>query len=550
MGVQIKGLTEGKTMWEKEYIDFEFDGKCISEFGLVAVSDGDRYSFAASSEFSDETTEVKGYDGQHFWGTNLKAKKTTYSLATDGMTEEQLNAFKRHFQPGKYGKFIDSHLSHRYSYRRLAEVVEFKLIPFQVKKTLLGQEFYVNEYKGEARITFVQDDPYSYSEENYIEEINPETARAIYTNGIPVPQSWINNEGKQNINLVDSKGDILDIPDCHLGADYKIATKDGGGLVLDTGVEDSQSLMFYNPSNVDTSSTFVLTLNPEFTPINYTDWQPVYFCQIADNINITRMTNFTKAYNSIEGTIQKNINFNTHTLLAPIDDDYQYIFNYSTPNIIYSINRAIQIAWQCYQKEFTTILELEELLRDEIAHEHVLSWVMSVLYIIDHHVTSGKFTFINSNNQLDKTKLGPKLLLNNIGFPNASNAAFSKTTWFVYFNILMLLLLGKNINGNIAPEQAPNSWNGFYPLTIEFNGEKYESKVKYFYNLYNNSVESNLSWEEKSGDMNQSKYLLLDGGDTINQDGQCMSCHFIRFLKGGQPQTVANAKLKYKYTYV
>jgi hypothetical protein len=97
MGIQINTLTQGKNPWEKEYIDFEFDGKFLSEFNLVAVSDGDRYSFQTSPDFNDDVSEVKGVIGQHYWGTNFRTLKRTFSLSTDGMTEAELNAFKRHF---------------------------------------------------------------------------------------------------------------------------------------------------------------------------------------------------------------------------------------------------------------------------------------------------------------------------------------------------------------------------------------------------------------------------------------------------------------------
>ena len=72
MGVQVELLTKDKQTWETEFIDFQFNGKKISEFGMVAVSNGDRHSFGHSPTFEDETSEVEGYDGQYFWGTRLK----------------------------------------------------------------------------------------------------------------------------------------------------------------------------------------------------------------------------------------------------------------------------------------------------------------------------------------------------------------------------------------------------------------------------------------------------------------------------------------------
>ena len=41
------------------------------------------------------------------------------------MTEQDLNAFKNHFRPGKYGKFVEDHLAERYGYCRVSSVTNF-----------------------------------------------------------------------------------------------------------------------------------------------------------------------------------------------------------------------------------------------------------------------------------------------------------------------------------------------------------------------------------------------------------------------------------------
>ena len=72
MGIQVTELTQGKNCHEKEFIDFEFDGKHVSEFGMVAVADGGRHSFDAAPTFEDETSQVNGIDGKYYWGTNFR----------------------------------------------------------------------------------------------------------------------------------------------------------------------------------------------------------------------------------------------------------------------------------------------------------------------------------------------------------------------------------------------------------------------------------------------------------------------------------------------
>jgi hypothetical protein len=63
MGIQVSELTQGKTPWKKEFIDFEFDGKNVSEFGLVVAFGGDRLTLPAFPEFEDETSDVNGASG-------------------------------------------------------------------------------------------------------------------------------------------------------------------------------------------------------------------------------------------------------------------------------------------------------------------------------------------------------------------------------------------------------------------------------------------------------------------------------------------------------
>ena len=150
MGIQVEELTRNLMPWGKEYIDFSFAGRHISEFGLVAVTSGDRYQFAGSPQFEDETSNVNGVWGQYYWGTNFKTKTYSYSLATDGMTERQLEDFKYHFRPGHYGQFYEDAWFDRYCYVRIKAVVDFSFIPFQEEAEIAGVKFPSRIYKKNA----------------------------------------------------------------------------------------------------------------------------------------------------------------------------------------------------------------------------------------------------------------------------------------------------------------------------------------------------------------------------------------------------------------
>jgi hypothetical protein len=111
-------------------------------------------------------------------------------LSSDGLTEQDWNAFKLHFTPGKYGRFVENHLMHRYSYCRVADVAVLNVIPFKETHTAFGKEITINKYKGECSITFIWDDPIYYSTISYSETIDELSARAAFNNGVPFKSSW------------------------------------------------------------------------------------------------------------------------------------------------------------------------------------------------------------------------------------------------------------------------------------------------------------------------------------------------------------------------
>ena len=71
------------------------------------------------------------------------------------MTEQQLNDFKAHFKPGTYGKLIDCAQPYRYCYCRLDATTNFTFVPFRKKVKVMDYDIEVNEYKGEATLSFI-----------------------------------------------------------------------------------------------------------------------------------------------------------------------------------------------------------------------------------------------------------------------------------------------------------------------------------------------------------------------------------------------------------
>lgn len=559
MGVQVTTLTKNKHPWEKEFIDFSFDGKYISEFGMVVVSDGDRHPFQGSPSFENETTKINGAVGQLFWGVKIDSLKRTYKLATDGMTEKQVNAFKHHFRPGKYGKFIEDKLMHRYSYCRIAEAVDFQVLPFRKTIRFLGKPLEINEYKGEITITFEWDKPYSYSTMNYIEdaeeiteEMYENAARAVYNNSVPLYSSWISKIydigsailGKDilGVMILGSDSNIIRLKRCHLG--QKMCLEFDGNqsnpmseLVLDEGhtqTDAKDPMLYYNPSNVMTPSILELSFTPSFTEVNTKNWQPIYYNNIADDIN-WQASNFLCNYNSIflsprlEGTL-KTVTVNkkdTHyyAIYIPPVNAYTTSFHYTHPNVIYSINNAIKLAYDFYLNGSNNAVDLDEKLRGEIVHSKVGKWAISILAEIRANST---LCDVNDNFTGKTIKVPFKHILSTVSTYNAN--------WVQYFNIRMLEFMYNKSNEE------------FYTYKIILNGQDSETKVIYSCNQPDGQIF--VDWEESCGDIMMSPYFDLEGGDTVDEVGNITSCHALLFKQGGRVQNSPHVSLNYRYTYL
>lgn len=565
MGIQTYSLTHNKdgslkNPWEKEFIDFQFDGKYISEFGMVAVFDGDRHTFAASPDFESETTTVNGAAGQLFWGTNIQSLKRTYHLATDGMTEAQVNAFKNHFQPGHYGKFIEDKLAHRYGYCRVSSVINFKVVPFQKQIQFLGLPVMVNEYRGEATITFEWDDPYMYSTINYIEEDDAPTedkyidvAKAVYNNGVPLYSSWIGKFYRRygaelgrailGVLFIGLSSNITGRI-CHLGKDKCLSfngdkENPASELVVDeghisTGIDDP--LIFYNPSNTLTPAIIRLFFQSKWTNVKVSgEWEPVYFNSIADDIN-WKVSDFDFSYNTIEGTSviytqEEEVDVSGQvqkikTLSIPSPDDFIFQFKYTNPNVLYSINKAISIAYTFYTAGNLSVVELEEKLRKEVVHDKVIKWATHVLrqMRIQEVLCDAGGSFVAATQDVSLLPLGKDMTY-------AAN-------WFAYFNIQMLMFMSDG--------------DAIQPFAVIFDGKNSETKVIYSHSDTNIDGEVTFfeSEEESCGDVILSPYFNLEGGDTVDEQGYISSCHTLQFRQGGLLSYVPHVTLEYDYTYL
>ena len=142
----------------------------IEDFNLIATINGDRLERSGYSTFEDLTSEYEVLDGHFYWGTHYTNHELTFDLATDAMTQNELDRFLHWFQPGKTRELILSEHPNRAIQARVSTAPELHLLPFEEStiKKIGDQEYKTSTtlYKGEITLTFVMEEPYWYSKIN------------------------------------------------------------------------------------------------------------------------------------------------------------------------------------------------------------------------------------------------------------------------------------------------------------------------------------------------------------------------------------------------
>lgn len=197
MGVQVYTAThdgEGNPLssLEKAFISFTYGGKKIEDFNLISVTNGDRIQRAISAAYSDITSDQVGLDGQLFWGGQYNPLTLDFTLATDGITAQELDAFIDYFKPGFKRELILSEHANRAIQARVASIPEYSFLPFEETRTIvLGgveKQLTTTLYKGELSLSFICDHPHWYAKTSLLPSLDDATAQEIniaWEDGIP-----------------------------------------------------------------------------------------------------------------------------------------------------------------------------------------------------------------------------------------------------------------------------------------------------------------------------------------------------------------------------
>jgi len=152
---------------EGGYLGFTFNGRHSSEFGLMVVSDGDRYHQTLSPSFSDTVVTVPGKNGGYYFGTQLQNKDFTINCAFNEMTTHMLHDLQNWLYPNKTGWLILDETPYKKYWVKISNIIEPTFVPFDEVKVIKNYTIQQEIVKGELQISFFSFNEFAYENEEY-----------------------------------------------------------------------------------------------------------------------------------------------------------------------------------------------------------------------------------------------------------------------------------------------------------------------------------------------------------------------------------------------
>ena len=207
-------------LMRRSFISFIYDGKYSEDMGVLSVVSGDRMERNLYADFGDNTTESDVLDGQYYWSTHFKTNTLSLTLATDEITEKQLDEIKRWLRPGPPRLLILSEHPFRGTYARISSTPKYSMLPFEEKITLkvagANVKTSTTVYRGDIEVEFVMDEPFWFSLNNILD---------VKVNGAYSPGYWVDAQGDHSLILLDQDA-LKVIQEDQIAASAMIASED------------------------------------------------------------------------------------------------------------------------------------------------------------------------------------------------------------------------------------------------------------------------------------------------------------------------------------
>lgn len=149
-----------------DFTGFYLDGIHSSTYGILRVSDGDRYSEGLIPEFDDFDIELTGGNGDLYGGRRFKKTSFTINIAFDHMTEKQFRGLRKWLGGNELKEFRFDERPYKAYWVKVSSRPELEYVCFMENHEdgLMGEKERI--YKGEGEIEFIAYNPFGYCVDN------------------------------------------------------------------------------------------------------------------------------------------------------------------------------------------------------------------------------------------------------------------------------------------------------------------------------------------------------------------------------------------------
>lgn len=145
-----------------DFTGFYLDNIHSSTYGILRVSDGDRYKEGLIPEFENKEIELSGGRGSAYVSTKYKKTPFEVSIAFDHLTEQQFRDLRKWLGAEQLRAFRFDERPYKTYWVKLESRPELEYVCFmeQADNGFIGDKERI--YKGEGKLKFIVFDPFGY----------------------------------------------------------------------------------------------------------------------------------------------------------------------------------------------------------------------------------------------------------------------------------------------------------------------------------------------------------------------------------------------------
>lgn len=525
----------------------------IEDFNLIATIENNRITRNGYAAFEDLTSTYNNLDGQYYWNTHYKANEITFSLATDGITQKELDEFLRWFRAGEIRELILAEHPNREILARVKNPPQLSLLPFDkdVQVTLSSVTYTTKTtiYKGNITLTLVMDEPFWHAIKNILgEEVDghykdtwtgpngesvsiyasQDALKILYEDGIPLGSMIDNNMllGDESYASVESNvsaciWSISEEADDYLerGEGARIHGTIGDPL---SGLQpegqkypDGTYVGIIAGALIDVSGNGISSLQ--------TGQEAYFFYAGTAPAPLSLSFQFTP---EMDGQYYITVPFNSHTSptynTITIKSLNEINFNFTTPNIFTSYNKVLDIFSQENINSNTTKTwtDIYQMIRDTVRHPAMRAWATAVIDF--------------------QTK-------NNVEITNTAYTTLRRNMSYV-FKSYSDIIFSTDLTFNGKTGEAIGAFTYRIPTSMD----NYSQSDLSMFGIYSSRE------EEDIGDMLQSNYLIIKDRNYPTESGKIVKWEdtndttrqYSHVLTHNLPVPISNIKIMYQNLYL